>query len=162
MAKRRIVKLGEDDVLRGHARRVERFDSRLHTLLDDMAETMYAANGAGLAAPQVGILKRAVVIDVGEGLIELVNPEIVATEGKRVVVESCLSVPDRCGTVERPDRVTLRAQNRYGETFELSGEGFLAMAMCHETDHLDGIVYVDKMIEDVSDRYRQIKGEGKR
>ena len=162
MAKRNIVKLGEDDVLRKHARRVERFDDRLYTLLDDMAETMYAANGAGLAAPQVGVLKRVVVIDVGDGLIELINPEIVQTEGKRVVVESCLSVPDRCGTVERPEKVTLRAQDRHGEMFELSADGFLAMAMCHETDHLDGVVYVDKMIEDVSDRYRQIKGDEKR
>lgn len=162
MAKRKIVILGEDDILRGHARRVERFDSRLHVLLDDMAETMYAANGAGLAAPQVGILKRVVVIDTGEGLIEMVNPEIVATEGARVCVESCLSVPDRCGTVKRPEKVTVRAQDRHGEWFERTGEGFLAVAMCHETDHLDGIVYVDKMIEDVSDRYRQVKGDEKR
>ena len=162
MAKRKIVILGEDDILRGRARRVERFDGRLHTLLDDMAETMYAANGAGLAAPQVGILKRAVVIDVGEGLIELINPEIVASEGAKVGVESCLSVPDKCGTVERPEKVTVRAQDRDGNSIELTGEGFLAVAVCHELDHLDGTVYVDKMIEDVSDRYRQIKGDEKR
>ena len=114
MAIRKIVVLGEDDVLRKHARRVDKFDKRLRTLLDDMAETMYAANGAGLAAPQVGILKRVVVIDVGDGLIELVNPEIMAAEGAEVNVESCLSVPGRCGTVERPTRVTVRAQNRAG------------------------------------------------
>lgn len=159
MAKRKIVALGEDDVLRRHARRVEKFDDRLGVLLDDMAETMYAANGAGLAAPQVGILKRAVVIDVGGGLIELINPEIVATEGAAVNVESCLSVPGRCGTVERPEKVTVRAQDRSGETIEVTGEGFLAMALCHELDHLDGVVYVDKMIEDVSDRYQQVRGE---
>ena len=159
MAKRKIVALGEDDVLRRHARRVEKFDDRLGVLLDDMAETMYAANGAGLAAPQVGILKRVVVIDVGDGLIELINPEIIATEGAAVNVESCLSVPGRSGTVERPEKVTVRAQDRSGETIEVTGEGFLAMALCHELDHLDGVVYVDKMIEDVSDRYQQVRGE---
>ena len=159
MAKRKIVALGEDDVLRRHARMVEKFDDRLGVLLDDMAKTMYAANGAGLAAPQVGILKRAVVIDVGDGLIELVNPEIIATEGAAVNVESCLSVPGRCGTVERPEKVTVRAQDRSGEMIEVTGEGFLAMALCHELDHLDGVVYVDKMIEDVSDRYQQVRGE---
>ena len=159
MAKRKIVALGEDDVLRRHARMVEKFDDRLGVLLDDMAETMYDANGAGLAAPQVGILKRAVVIDVGDGLIELVNPEIIATEGAAVNVESCLSVPGRCGTVERPEKVTVRAQDRSGEMIEVTGEGFLAMALCHELDHLDGVVYVDKMIEDVSDRYQQVRGE---
>lgn len=162
MAKRKIVILGEDDVLRKHARVVERFDERLGILLDDMAETMYAANGAGLAAPQVGILKRVVVIDVGDGLIELVNPVITATEGAKVGVESCLSVPDRCGTVQRPVKVTVRAQDRHGAPFERTGEGFLAVAFCHEIDHLDGVVYVDKMIEDVSNRYQQVKGEGHR
>ena len=159
MAKRKIVTLGESDVLRGHARTVERFDEKLGALLDDMAETMYAANGAGLAAPQVGILRRVVTIDVGDGLIELVNPEIVAAEGKVVGVESCLSVPDRCGTVERPEKVTVRARNRAGEEIEITGEDFLARALCHEIDHLDGVVYVDRMIEDVSDRYSQVKGE---
>ena len=156
MAKRSIVRLGEDDILRKHCRAVERFDGRLAALLDDMAETMYAANGAGLAAPQVGILRRVVTIDVGDGLIELVNPEIVASEGAVVGVESCLSVPDRCGTVERPEKVTVRARNRAGEEIEVTGEGFLARALCHEIDHLDGVVYVDRMIEDVSDRYQQV------
>ncbi len=160
MAKRSIIRLGEDDILRKHCRAVERFDDRLAALLDDMAETMYAANGAGLAAPQVGILKRAVVVDAGGGLIELVNPEIIRAEGARVGVESCLSVPDRCGTVERPEKVAVRAQNRRGEPIEITGEGFLAVALCHEIDHLDGILYIDRMIEDVSGRYRQVrKGE---
>ena len=157
MAKRSIVRLGEDDILRKHCRAVERFDGRLAALLDDMAETMYAANGAGLAAPQVGILKRAVVVDAGSGLIELVNPEIIRAEGAHVGVESCLSVPDRCGTVERPERVAVRAQNRRGDPIEITGEGFLAVALCHEIDHLDGILYIDKMIEDVSERYRQVR-----
>ena len=160
MAKRSIVRLGEDDILRKHCRAVERFDGRLAARLDDMAETMYAANGAGLAAPQVGILKRAVVVDAGGGLIELVNPEIIRAEGARVGVESCLSVPDRCGTVERPEKVAVRAQNRRGEPIEITGEGFLAVALCHEIDHLDGVLYIDRMIEDVSGRYRQVrKGE---
>ena len=160
MARRSIIRLGEDDILRKRCRAVERFDGRLAALLDDMAETMYAANGAGLAAPQVGILKRAVVVDAGGGLIELVNPEIIRAEGARVGVESCLSVPDRCGTVERPEKVAVRAQNRRGEPIEITGEGFLAVALCHEIDHLDGILYIDRMIEDVSGRYRQVrKGE---
>lgn len=159
MAKRKILILGQDEQLRKRCRVVDKFDERLHTLLDDMAETMYAANGAGLAAPQVGILKRAVVIDVqdGHGLIELINPEIVAAEGERVVVESCLSVPDKCGTVKRPEKVTVKAVDRYGKPLEITGEEFLAMALCHEIEHLDGKLYVDSMIEDVSDRYRQIK-----
>lgn len=159
MAKRKILILGQDEQLRKRCRVVDKFDERLHTLLDDMAETMYAANGAGLAAPQVGILKRAVVIDVqdGHGLIELINPEIVAAEGERMVVESCLSVPDKCGTVKRPEKVTVKAVDRYGKPLEITGEEFLAMALCHEIEHLDGKLYVDSMIEDVSDRYRQIK-----
>lgn len=161
MAKRKIAILGEDDVLRKHARPVVKFDARLHELLDDMAETMYAANGAGLAAPQVNVLKRAVVIDVGEGLIELVNPEIVEAEGSRIGVEGCLYVPGRSGTVERPERVKVRAADRNGGPVELVGQGMLAVALCHEIDHLDGVVYVDKMIEDVSDRYKQVKGENR-
>ena len=160
MAIRKIVELGHDDeVLHKHARRVERFDARLAELLGDMAETMYAANGAGLAAPQVGVLKRAVVIDVGEELIELVNPEIVASEGENAVVEGCLSVPGRTGRVLRPEKVTVRAQRRDGEAFEITGEGMLAVCLCHEIDHLDGIVYVDKMIEDTSEQYKMVMGE---
>ena len=161
MAIRRIMVLGEDDVLRKHARRVDKFDKRLRTLLDDMADTMYKADGVGLAAPQVGVLRRAVVIDVGDGLIELVNPQIVASEGAVVGAEGCLSVPGRRGTVERPERVTVTAQNRDGRAMQLEAEGLLAVAMCHEIDHLDGVLYVDKMIEDVSDRYEQVKGENR-
>ncbi len=154
MAIRRIVKLGEDDVLRKHARKVDKFDKRLWTLLDDMADTMYDEDGAGLAGPQVGILKRAVVIDVGEGLIELVNPEIIEAEGEQECIEGCLSVPDRRGRVIRPAKVRVHAQNRKGAHIELEGEGFLANAICHELDHLDGIMYVDKMLEDVTDQYK--------
>ena len=154
MAIRKIVELG-DEKLRKHAKPVEKFDLRLRILLKDMADTMYKANGVGLAAPQVGILKRAVVVDAGSGLIELVNPEIIRAEGARVGVESCLSVPDRCGTVERPEKVAVRAQNRRGEPIGITGEGFLAVALCHEIDHLDGVLYIDRMIEDVTDRYEQ-------
>ena len=156
MAIRKIVILGEDEVLRKKCRKVEKFDDKLAALLDDMAETMYDANGAGLAAPQVGILRRVVTIDVGEGLIELVNPEIIDAAGKKVDVEGCLSVPGKAGMVERPEKVTVRAQNRKGETFEITGVEMLAKCLCHELDHLDGVVYVDKMIEDVSDRYRMV------
>lgn len=152
MAIRKIVVLGEDDVLRKRSRRVDTFDKRLRTLLDDMAQTMYKADGVGLAAPQVGILKRVVVIDVGEGLLELINPEIVESEGSVICVEGCLSVPGRRGKVERPERVMVVAQNRDGKEIRLEGEGLLALALCHELDHLDGIVYVDKMIEDVTDQ----------
>ena len=159
MAIRKIVKLGEDDVLRKHARRVDKFDKRLATLLDDMADTMYEADGAGLAAPQVGILKRAVVIDVGEGLIELVNPEILSSEGEQMCIEGCLSVPGRRGRVLRPEKVLVHAQDRKGKHIELEGEGFLANAICHELDHLDGVLYVDKMIEDVTDKYQNEEDE---
>lgn len=153
MAIRKIVKLGEDDVLRRHSRKVEKFDRRLGILLDDLADTMYEADGAGLAAPQVGILKRAVVVDVGEGLLELVNPEILEAEGTQMCVEGCLSVPGKRGKVERPQKVRVHAQDRKGNHIEVEAEGFLANAVCHELDHLEGIVYVDKMIEDVTDQY---------
>ena len=155
MAIRKIVKLGEDEILRKHARKVEQFDKRLHTLLDDMADTMYEADGAGLAAPQVGILKRVVVVDVGEGLIELVNPEIIAAEGSQLCIEGCLSVPGKRGRVERPEKVRVHAQDRHGRHIELEGEDFLANALCHEIDHLDGVVYVDKMLEDVTDQFEE-------
>ena len=155
MAIRSIRIIDQDDVLRKHARKVEKFDERLHTLLDDMAETMAAGNGVGLAAPQVGVLKRCCVIDVGEGLIELVNPEILWTEGEVVDVEGCLSVPGRRCTVARPEKVRVRAQDRKGKPFEIEGEGLLARCLCHELDHLDGVLYVDKMIEDVTDKIEE-------
>lgn len=148
MATRKIVEIG-DEKLRKLAKKVEKFDLRLRILLKDMADTMYKADGVGLAAPQVGILKRAVVVDVGEGLIELVNPEIVSAEGEQSGPEGCLSVPGRSGIVVRPERVTVRAQNAHGEPIEVTGEGFLARAFCHEIDHLDGILYVDKMVREI-------------
>lgn len=148
MAIRKIVEIG-DEKLRKHCKPVEKFDLRLRILLKDMADTMYKAEGVGLAAPQVGILRRAVVVDVGDGLIELVNPEIIHTEGEQSGAEGCLSVPGRSGVVTRPNIVTVRAQNRNGEVFEATAEGFLARAFCHEIDHLDGVLYVDKMDREI-------------
>jgi len=146
MALRTIRELG-DDVLRKKCRPVETIDERIITLLDDMAETMYEANGVGLAAPQVGVLKRIAVIDVGSGLIELINPEIIETSGSECADEGCLSYPGKYGKVERPTKVTVRATDRNGEEYQITGDGLLARAFCHEIDHLDGIVFVDKVIE---------------
>ncbi|MDO5124166.1 MAG: peptide deformylase [Eubacteriales bacterium] len=143
MAIRNVVKEG-DDVLRKTARPVTDFGTRLHTLLDDMAETMYEQNGVGLAGNQVGVLRRVVVIDVGEGLIELVNPEIVKYSGKQEEVEGCLSCPGEYGIVKRPMAVTVKAQDRFGEYRTYEGEGLLARCFCHELDHLDGVIYKDK------------------
>ena len=142
MAIRNMVYEG-DPLLRKTSREVTAFDERLGTLLDDMAETMYQQSGVGLAAVQVGVLRRAVVIDIGEGKIELVNPMILETSGSQVGSEGCLSFPGQCGIVERPDTVTVKAQNRKGEWFEVTGTALLARALCHEIDHLDGIVFTD-------------------
>ena len=142
MAIRNIVKEG-DDVLRKTSRPVESFDEKLVTLLDDMAQTMHNADGVGLAAPQVGILRRAVVIDIGEGVIELVNPVIVSAEGEQEGQEGCLSCPGEWGIVKRPNKVTVEAQDRHGKKIRVSGEELLARAMCHELDHLDGIIFKD-------------------
>ncbi len=146
MAIRNIVKNG-DDVLRKVCRSQLTFDDRLATILDDMIETMYAADGVGLAAPQVGILRRYCVIDIGEGVIELINPVIVSTEGEQLEQEGCLSFPGEYGITSRPEKVTVRAQNRKGENFTVTGEGLLARALCHEIDHLDGIVYKDRLVK---------------
>ena len=145
MAVRNIVEKG-DPILRKISRSVLNFDEKLATLIDDMIETMHNADGVGLAAPQVGILRRICVIDVGDGPIELVNPVIIKEEGEQVGSEGCLSVPGQSGIVKRPMKVTVKAQDRKGNTFEISGEELLARAFCHEIDHLDGILYVDKVI----------------
>ena len=143
MAKLKIVKVG-DDVLRKKCRPVEEITPKILRLLDDMAETMHDANGVGLAAPQVGILRRIVVIEVEEGnLIELINPKIIAYAGEQDGTEGCLSVPGKWGMVKRPMHVTVRATNRHGEEFELTGSELLARAICHELDHLDGKLYID-------------------
>lgn len=141
---REVIKNG-DEVLRKKCHIVEKFDAKLHSLLDDMYETMQDKDGVGLAAPQVGILRRVVVIDVGEGKIELVNPEIVKTSGEQEGQEGCLSCPGVWGDVVRPMKVTVKAQDRYGKEFKIKGQELLARAFCHEIDHLDGILFLDKM-----------------
>lgn len=142
MALRNIVKLG-DDTLRKRCKPVTMIDSKVHAILDDMAETMHGANGVGLAAPQVGLLKRIVVIDVGEGLIELINPEIISCRGEQTDDEGCLSIPEKYLPVTRPNFVEVRALNRFGKSFTMKGEGLLARAFCHEIDHLDGKLFID-------------------
>ncbi|WP_315114968.1 peptide deformylase [uncultured Clostridium sp.] len=146
MALRSVRKYGEE-VLRKKSRPVEKIDDRLQLLLDDMLETMYHNNGVGLAAPQVGILKRAVVIDIGEGPVFLINPEIIEEEGTCIDEEGCLSIPGEAGTVKRPYRVKVKALNRAGEEILVEGEDFMARALCHEIDHLNGILFVDKIIK---------------
>ncbi len=143
MAKLKIVKVG-DPTLRKVCRPVDSITPRVLTLLDDMIDTMRAADGVGLAAPQVGILRRIVVIETpDEGLIELINPKIIAFSGEQESEEGCLSVPGRWGVTRRPMHVTVRAMNRKGETFDITGSGLLAKAFCHEIDHLDGKLYID-------------------
>ena len=151
MAKLNIVKIG-DETLRSVCRPVEKITPRTITLLDDMIQTMRAANGVGLAAPQVGILRRIAVIEVEEGnVIELINPKIIAFAGEQNEQEGCLSIPNRWGITKRPRHVTVRATNRHGEVFEVTGSDLLARALCHEIDHLDGKLFLDCMIEELKD-----------
>ncbi len=126
-------------------RPVEKFDKKLHKLLDDMKETLVDANGVGLAAPQVGILRRVAIVDTGEEMLELVNPELVETSGEQEGAEGCLSVPGKYGLVKRPNHAKVRAQDRDGNWFEAEGEELIARCFCHELDHLDGIVYTEIM-----------------
>ena len=156
MAIRKIVTLG-DDVLRKTSRPVVKFDEKLWQLLDDMKDTMYKADGVGLAAVQVGVLRRVVVIDVGEGVMELINPEIIETSGEQEGQEGCLSLPGRFGIVKRPNYVKLRAQNRKGQWKLYEGTELKARAFCHELAHLDGDLYIDHVedellnVEDLED-----------
>lgn len=142
----RTIRKKGDEILGKKCKDVKNFDNKLAILLDDMYETMVKCDGVGLAAPQVGILKKAVVIDIGEGKIELVNPEIIKKEGSQIGSEGCLSVPDTWGDVERPEFVKVRAFDRFGKEFEISGHELLARALCHEIDHLNGELFVDKII----------------
>ena len=152
MAKRRIM-TGDAECLYKVCRKVDNFDKRLAVLLDDMAETMYDAEGVGLAAPQVGILKRAVVIDCGNGLVELINPEILETSGEQGGYEGCLSFPGKSAEITRPARVTFRAQDHTGQWYTRTVEGINARCVCHECNHLDGITIADlaEMTEDEND-----------
>ena len=135
----------DEPALHKVCRPVEKFDWRLHKLLDDMRETLAQANGVGLAAPQVGILRRVVVVDTGEDILELVNPELLETDGEQEGAEGCLSVPGKYGLVKRPYYAKVRAQDREGQWFEAEGEEVVARCFCHELDHLDGIVYTEIM-----------------
>lgn len=146
MAIRNIVKIG-DPILSKKSRPVENFDNRLWQLLDDMKETMYQANGVGLAAVQVGILRRVIVVDCGDGYLELVNPEIISAEGDQFEEEGCLSLPGETGVTHRPAVVKIKAQDRNGKWFIHKGEGLKARCFCHETDHLEGIVFTQRVIK---------------
>ncbi len=144
MALRNIRTIG-DDVLRKKCKKVEVINKRIETLINDMFDTMYDAEGVGLAAPQIGILKRIFVVDVGEGPYVFINPELMETSGSQVDIEGCLSIPDEQGEVDRPNNVKVKALNEKGEEFILEAEGLFARAICHENDHLDGILYIDKL-----------------
>ena len=144
MALRNIL-TDKDPALHKVCKSVVNFDRKLHTLLDDMADTLMEANGVGLAAPQVGILRRVVIVDTGEGILELINPEIIETDGEQIGAEGCLSVPNRYGLVKRPYYAKVRAQDRNGQWFEAEGEELIGRCFCHELDHLDGILYTQVM-----------------
>jgi peptide deformylase len=143
----RDIRVDDDPILRKKARRVDRINDRVITLLDDMMETLHHEDGVGLAAPQVGVLRRVIVIDTGEIALEMINPEIVELEGEETDKEGCLSLPGRMGVVPRPARVVARYTDRNGEAKEVEGEGLLARAICHETDHLNGILFIDRATE---------------
>ena len=147
MADRKVVMMG-DELLRKKSKPVRVFDEYLWDLLDDMKETMHHKNGAGLAAVQVGILKRVVIVEANNMFIELVNPVIVKERGEDIEEEGCLSIGTMTGRVKRPMEVTVVAQDRYGYNFTLTGEKFLARVLCHEIDHLDGVLFVDKMLKE--------------
>lgn len=143
----RNIRTNGDDVLRKKSRKVEEINDRIHTLIKDMFDTMYNADGVGLAAPQVGILKRVIVIDVGDGPVALINPEIISGEGEQIDEEGCLSIPGRGGNVLRPYKVKVKALNEKGEEVIVEGEELFARALCHEIDHLEGVLFIDKIIE---------------
>lgn len=150
MALRKILTF-EDRALHKVCRPVTKFDEKLHTLLDDMAETLEDANGAGLAAPQVGILRRVFIMDTGDGVVELINPEILETKGEQDGMEGCLSLPGDFWMVKRPYWVKAKAQDRNGNWFEIEGEELMARCICHETDHLNGHVYTEIAYRKLSD-----------
>ena len=141
----RKILTDKDPALHKVCKPVEVFDKKLHKLLDDMAETLEEAQGVGLAAPQIGILRRVVIVDTGEEILELVNPTMLETDGEQIGPEGCLSVPGKYGLVKRPYYAKVRAQDRYGEWYEVEGEELIGRCFCHELDHLDGIVYTEVM-----------------
>ena len=155
----RKILTDKEPALHKVCRPVEKFDWKLHKLLDDMAETLAEANGVGLAAPQVGILRRVVIVDTGEEILELVNPTLVETGGEQVGAEGCLSVPGKYGLVKRPNYAKVRAQNRDGEWCEAEGQELIARCFCHELDHLDGIVYTEVMERFLTEEELAAEGE---
>lgn len=155
----RKILTDKEPALHKVCRGVEKFDGRLHRLLDDMKDTLAEANGVGLAAPQVGILRRVVVVDTGEEILELVNPTLVETSGEQEGAEGCLSVPGKYGLVKRPYYAKVRAQDRYGDWFEAEGEELIARCFCHELDHLDGIVYTEVMERFLTEEELMAEGE---
>jgi len=148
MAIRQLRYVG-DPILRKTSKKVTEINERIKILLEDMVETMYEYEGVGLAAPQVGVLRRVVVIDIGEGPIKLINPKIIEKEGEVIDAEGCLSIPNRVGTVKRPEKVKVEYLDENGEKKVIEGTGLLAKALCHEIDHLDGVLFIDKMIEEL-------------
>ncbi|HHV27178.1 peptide deformylase [Anaerosalibacter bizertensis] len=147
----RQLRYVNDPILRKKSREVTKIDDRIKTLLNDMAETMYENEGVGLAAPQVGILRKVIVIDIGEGILKLINPEIIEKEGESLDIEGCLSVPNRAGKVLRPERVKVKYLDIDGKEKIIEGTGLLARALCHEIDHLNGVLFIDKVVEEVED-----------
>lgn len=143
----RNIRTDDDEILRKKSKKVDVINERVKTLIEDMKETMYAADGVGLAAPQVGILKRIAVVDVGEGLVTVINPEIIEKNGSCVDVEGCLSLPGRQGEVDRPESIKVKALNEEGNEVIIAAEGLFARALCHEIDHLDGVLFIDRLIE---------------
>jgi peptide deformylase len=156
----RDIHVDDDPVLRKKSRRVDQISARVLTLLDDMMETLRHQDGVGLAAPQVGVLRRAVVIDTGEDVLEMINPEIVEQEGEETGKEGCLSLPGLLGVVPRPARVLARYTDRDGGQREVEGEGLLARAICHEVDHLNGILFIDRAVEMVEPDEDEDEDEG--
>lgn len=156
MAKRFIVK-EPDPVLHKKCKLVDKFDAKLGELLDDMRETMLAADGVGLAGPQVGLLRRVAVVEVGDFYVELVNPVITKTKGEQIGVEGCLSIENYNCRVSRPYQVTVEYQDRFGKHQKLKAEGFIARACCHEIDHLDGVLFVDRYYDDNVDEEEEIR-----
>lgn len=156
MALRKVLQVGSE-MLRKVSRPVDVLNKRTLTLLDDMADTMYEQQGVGLAAPQVGVLRRAIVVDVGDdnGLIQIVNPEIIAQEGDQEGIEGCLSITGKHGYVVRPQKVTVRGISRSGKEIEIAAEDYLAVALCHEIDHLNGVLFIDKMTREAEEEHEE-------
>lgn len=156
MATRKVVKTG-DDILRKHSKPVKDFDEDLWQLLDDMHNTMYKNNGMGLAAVQVGVLRRAIIVDVNNFNVELINPEIIYQEGEDIEEEGCLSVENFQGRVKRPYKIRVKAFDRFGYPFVIEAEKWLARCICHEVDHLNGILFIDQTLD--KDKYEKVRGK---